>query len=448
MLAIYAQSGMPVAWADFQPAPLSTSDMHLGPEGVGIGLTILVYWRDLLQAIQFILGFSWRDKLAQQDVNAVMVSRLSRALPWQHPFMFNTYAKAITRVQGGRLQGTNLTGPVDLVPGPILSPGGGNLQNVGAGSRPNKGPYSNFNVAFITVQFWRPPYAVRSDADILSAAGLQQEWLRYTSKEWEIDTQFLAREGMSFIASPGQRNGAFGPPFPTAFRGAIGQQVMKSRVIRRWYQIPEACLFLPAQDVTRQGRPNNHMYCRTTTVNPVTGYTRVGGSATPTDPTPAGGLSVLGGASGLPIGGCVNSPIGGGVRDNVESNRFFGAPMGTLAFIAARYQERPLQLPPYLMLIPGIAGNEALSQVQYDVELHFMLFDPERAPFIVNNTNTTAGGGRIGEAYRGHNCQPWPGDGAWYMWEGQLAVNGSAAQTLATTTAFQYADLSDLFQVL
>lgn len=432
-LFVYGTAGQlsTVPWADYQPNTLSTSDIHTGPDGIGMGMTLICFWKDLLTILPQLIGYSYRRAPSSLLDPIAVTAAIKRVLPWQHPYMNQCFVKAVTKVQGGKMQGKNIVaGPFDLAP-PSPTLGG-----VGQGYRVNTAPWTDFNVAFITVQFWRPPYMVRTDDDILDSNGNQREWLRYTSRTWETETQFLVREGMTLIAAPNQ-----GLPDNAQIKGNIGQQVFKSRVTRRWYQIPEACIFSPAQDLTRQGLPYNQVYCRTNTTNPVTGYFRAGGAFNPSD------SNALGGASGPPIGGCVNSPIGGGVRDNVVANRLFGCPMGTLLFVNAEYHPCPLQLPPYIMKIPpipsGVNGQEAVSQVQYDVLHHFVVFDPPRADAVSGASTALPSGSTVQEAYRGHNLFPYPKDGMWYAWTGQSNVGGSIPGR--QTTPFQYADLSDLY---
>jgi hypothetical protein len=215
--------------------------------------------------------------------------------------------------------------------------------------------------------------------------------------------------------------------------------------------------------------------------------------------------------AGSTLPGCVNGPIGGGSDDSNPATRFFGFPAGTLLYIGAEITPRDLQLPAGLMSIPtfGIT-NEPISQVQYDVTFHFDYFDPARAAsdlvgqvlsvtvldpgsgytdgtYSVNFTSSS-GSGAVGSAivsggkvlrivmtdggsgytsppvvtlvapnsdpadfeaniitsvpsasYRGHNLFPYSGNGFWY------AVT---AQQAPYTTAFHYADFSDLFQVI
>ena len=115
--------------------------------------------------------------------------------------------------------------------------------------------------------------------------------------------------------------------------------------------------------------------------------------------------------------------------------RMFGALMGTLRFDHWELRERPLQLPPYLMQIPLFAQNEALSQVQYDVVLHFDLFDPPRVS--IAGTNFVVG------SARGHNLMPYSGNGKWYPMNFKLGADLSTNPPYLTP--FDYADLSDLF---
>lgn len=389
-------SGLTFPWAEYQPGSgIGTGTAHLGTDigGVVLEMKVMIFWEDLTDAVQEMLGYSWRDTSTGTPV-------LRRVIPWQHPYFNQLFVKAITSVQGVQLRGTNVSDPVDFF-APLLG-------GVGAGFLPNGGPWSEFYLAILTVQFWRPPYYIRTDEDILDEEGDQQEWLRYLDKHWSFSAQVLHRNSSSAKFFPGQGVASNKP-----FVGGVGQVVSHAKISRRWYQIPEAALFEPLNDFTLNGIPQNLLYTLTPTTNPITLFVYTKGS---------------------PILGTVNSPIGGGIVDDPDK-RFLGFPMGTLRLESIEIVPVPLQLPPYLMNIPVFSGNEAISQQQYDVVFHFDYFDPPRAP---------SGAGPLGLDRRGHNLVPYTGDGMWYVMHFTNAVEGTAT----TTTMFQYSDMTDLFFII
>ena len=420
-LKVHSTSNLTFPWAFYNPNIVGGFDARFGPDGVGIGETMLIFWEDMVDAVRELVGFSWRDTsvLTPDGHNF-----LRRVLPWQHPYANQLFVKSITSVKGIRLEGTNFSDPEDL-----FSPG---EAGVGTGTHPNTGPWTEYRLAMLTLSFWRPPYYVRSDEDILDGAGNPQEWLRYVDKNWEQDSQMLSREGSCFIWS------ANGPPprsISNIFQGSVGQPITKLAVKRRWYEIPEAAIFNTLTDLTPNGLPNNLLYMQTKTTNPITGYVQ----------------DAVANPNFYPITFCVNSPKDGGtllppasgypqtggyIDDTDLTKRFFGCPMGTLLFKGFSLKPRPLQLPPYLMFIPQFGGNEPISQLQYDVEFHFEFFDPPRVAATI---------------FQGHNLMPYSGNGLWYPVMSQNGtVDGSAKASDSNrgTTPFQYADLYDLFKIL
>jgi hypothetical protein len=396
-LAVHPNSGLSFPWAEYIPRIEGTFDASLGSDGISLGMVMVIRWEDLETALVELLGYCSR----------VDIGKLHRELPWQHPYFNQMWVKRVSKIQGIRNEGTE-EGDADG-----FSPGRG---SVGVGNPINTGPWSVYNLALLTIQFWRPPYFIRTDADIGDGHGNQMEYLRYVDKVWEVETQMLSRESGHFVFI-----GATG-----GFTGSVGQPVTKYRVKRRWYEIPEAALFDNLIDDTPNGIPYNLIYTQSDAHNPITGYVYPAGS---------------------PIGGTLNLPVGGGdpitpysgtppprppyVGDDDESKRFFGCFMGTLRFESAEIIPRPLQLPAYLMEIPAFANNEAISQQQYDVVFHFILFDPPTSPEV---------------EIRGHNNYPCSGNGLWYP------VRSQQDDQLHTTgpflTPFAYADFSDLFYTL
>jgi hypothetical protein len=412
-LQIQQFSGLDFPWADYHPhGVLSSSDGQLGADGVTFAMNMLLRWDDLDLALSRLLGYSYRD--TTQGTPGV----LRRKLPWQHPQFNQLWVKNIASVKGIRLEGKSSVS--------VLIAGGG----TGDSGDANLGPYSEFHLCQLTLNFWRPPYAVRSDRDITfpvldpqtgnpTGNTLAHEWLRYTDRNWTIATQMLTREGSQFVWSPNQGLQM------TPFQGSVGQKVTKLKLSRRWYQIPEACLFSSQDDFTTSGFPTNLLLTQTGGTNPITGYRLPVGS---------------------PITGCVNLPIGGGkltnappyVSDSIQANRFFGFPMGTLLYEGAEIIPQPLQLPPYLMRIPTAGVNEALSQVQYDVIFHFEYFNPQKDQNVPMDFN-------------GYNLAPFSGNGLWYAVQSQLGTDGAntaAYPSNPAQTPLHYADLSTLYKVL
>lgn len=481
-LNFYPQSGLTFSWAF-----TGDSNMSLGPDGAFWTERMQINWYELQTAITELLGFSYRDA---STVGLLGVPQLRRNLPWQHPYFNQLYVHSISNIYGLRMQGTNSQ---SVGPQFIGHNGGG----VGAGTPINLGPWTEYERANIDIKFWRPPYMILSDSAVRNTAtGLQQEWLRYVDRHWSMSSQILTREGSNFVWSGSPANsGQSG--YTTGLPGNVGQPVFHQKVSRKWYQIPEAAIFQTGQGIlgtTQLGLPNgqarNLMYAATAVYNPITGYryggnymtpiintvnspiggglislvgTTTAGSAVITMPSTAGltarsstydGDAVFG--AGIPTGASIVSIVNNtsititqqayqtgtvsvyAISDADEANRMFGAWMGTLRYDNVTVTERPLQLPPYLMLIPIIASNEAISQVQYDVEFHFDLFDPPRPQL-------GSGSYAAGNA-RGHNLLPWSGNGLWYPVNSRK--DASNGVTGPFVTPFGYSDFTDLFQIL
>jgi len=358
-------------------------------------MQIYVYWADFMTAITELLGYSYRNP-GNMAAGGATPPFMQRILPWQHPYFNQMFVKAITHVQGMRLEGTNS--------GPLFGGGGG----VGGGVPANLGPWSEWNIVKLTLQFWRPPYFVRNDASI-TIDGFPFEWLRYIDNDWQVSSQMLSKGQGSFKFVNGLGS----------FPGQVGQVISHGKLSKRWYDIPGKCLFdqLPI-DGSCVGLPSNILYTKTATTNPITNTT-----------------GVFTYPAGSPMLGCVNSPFGGGVTDT-ESLRFFGMRMGTLRLDGVDFIPKPLQLPPTIMKIPVIAGtNEPIAQQQYDVVFHFDYFDPPSGEDLVTFPERV-----------GHNLMPCFNNNLW------LAVrtvqNAGFVQLPPYTTPFQYAVFQDMFRSL
>jgi hypothetical protein len=415
-LHIQLLSGLSFPWAEVQEPGGGTFSMHAGPDGVGLGMSIYIFWSDLALALQQLLGFSFRDTISWQKGRA-KVPRLSRSLPWQHPYANQLFVKAITEVKGIRFEGKTFSGI------PLKLPPGGTLNNLG--------PMSAYSIAQLTLQFWRPPYYVRSDQSVIMpdlmpdpktgkpVPGLtyQAEYLRFFDRAWVPDVQMLTREGQTFVWTQGGLGG---------FPGAVGQKVTHVKLKRTWYEVPEQCLFSLLQDGSPQGPPVNQLYTQTPTSNPLTF-----GAAGSTEPFIY--------EAGEAILGCVNSEIGGDnlaivIADKEDpAKMFLNMLVGTLLLEGVEFTPKPLQMPAVLMGIPFFKGAEALSQVQYDVTFHWDLFDPPGDP----NIPFWAGG---------HNLMPQSGNGLWAPVRAQKDENGG--DTGPFTTPYQFADFTDLFRVI
>lgn len=450
-LQVFPQSGLSFPWA-FE----GRMNLRAGQDGVHWSEVMQIYWQDLEIAITQLLGYSWRDTTSTPH-------RLRRKLPWQHPYFNQLWVKNVAEVSGLGVPRPNSTDPDEFF-GPALG-------NVGLGTPLNFGPWADFERARIILQFWRPPYTLRSDEDIEDDLGDPQEWLRYVDNNWSSTVQVLSRDSNQLRWAPGATPGA-----TSGLPGGVGQTVVHQRVSKTWYEIPAAAIFAPAQDTTPTGQALNFLYSQTPTVNPITGYQYgvgwplpnavntstliptathaaglTSGSATVTVSTTAGvivGASVYG--TGVQPGTIVlsfvaNTSVTLSVAVTVTgtqnltftyddpSEQLFGCYLGTLRYDYAEVRTRDLQLPPYLMQIPAFANNEPIAQVQYDVTFHFDLFDPPCLPSVVGTV-------------RGHNFMPYPGNGLWYPSCSQQDGSGGTSGPFLTPHAFL--QLQDLFKIL
>lgn len=460
-------------WVEYNPRVESSWDAAFSPEGVVQTMVMLVPWANIADAVQALLGYSFRDLSGNNNgrgplqgfvtnttgngVNPIVVTsaghgmqpgttvlvwvtgvlgnlsangkyqativdantfslpiagngnyvsggewrtmgtRLRRYLPWQHPLWNQLYVKGISSIKGITQQGDSVT---------VGAAGFPALGGRGVGANVVTGPWNTFVLAQLHLQFWRPPYFVRSDGDIVDVNGNGQEWLRYVDKHWTLTSQMLSREG-------GQYTWYNNVPNSQPVPGAVGIPVSRMRVTRRWYEVPESAIFSSAQEtLVPNGLPVCQYYTQTLTANPVTSF-----QYTP----------------GQPLPGCVNSPIGGGSTDTDFTLRMFGSYMGTLLYEGVEYVPRPLHLPAALMQIPPFKNNEPISQQQYDVVFHYSVFDPPRGKAV---------------PFRGHNLLPYAGDGQFYPVISQAVVDAGNPYTNHKTTPFQYADLTDMFTVL
>jgi hypothetical protein len=248
-------------------------------------MLVVVRWPDLRVALQGMLGYCYRDLSTDPPT-------LRRVLPWRHPYYAQLWVRNVSSVKGVQLLGTanstTLVGGGPVIPaaaarvGPEVGRDGfwpadlfGPAPQAGLENfplNPAASSVSAFSYALLTVHFWRPPYAVLTDQQVYNApSGLQREWRRFVDRQWRLDTQMLSRESQGFRWVSGLM-GSAGVP------GSVAMPVAKIHVSRTWYQVPEEAVFLEGDDGTPSGLPNNLLYARTDTYNPITGYFRAGGT--------------------------------------------------------------------------------------------------------------------------------------------------------------------------
>jgi hypothetical protein len=465
--------------------------MHLGPDGTGAGLTIEIFWGDLETACVAILGYSKRDP--GDPVNGVPPS-LKRYVPWQHPYFNQLWARAITSVRGVRMEGNSFLDPEDL----FFPRMGGAGQGIPINAGPwTEYRLALITISFWRPPYYiRSDQDVRiTMPDGITVR--QAEWKRYVDRNWSVSASMLSREGQMFQWSsstgainhnqggfPGSRGQQlmncritrrwaqvpeqclFAPIDDGTPNGLPTNQVYNRTAtvnpITGYVYGGGSTLALTSNQST--GMPA--IGCVNVPIG--TGFIRytgdtVAGSPVVKNLSPGNATTKLAAGDavvvtdgiiyGFPTGTCilsVDSPtqitltqnalntrtatLVNAVCDHDPTLRFFGCPMGTLLFLGVEYQDRPLQLPAYLMEIPAFSSNEPLSQVQYDVVFHFMLFDPPRAAT---------------EPLRGHNLMPYSGNGLWYPARTQFNDANPPVQGVPyLQTPFHYIDFADLFVVL
>lgn len=449
-------------WAQYEGNKVQGNfDASMGSDGVRTGLSIIVRWQDLMVACQEVLGYSFRD------VSVPAAPRLRRVLPWQNPYFTQLYAKEITKVIALSQTGA--------VVNQFNLPGAG----AGQGADPVEAATS-YSFAILTVSFWRPPFYVRTDHDVIFG-GQPREWNRFVERSWQPSAEAMDQQGNQVLYLPGQNPNLAGK----SFRGSASVKVAKNRMRLRWVDVPEACVFQAAYtfDPTPQGLPFVATLSQTATTNPVTGlylpvyYPLIGsvnvpiggsmytftGTATANSNTLTGCTPGTGAAltaydeiigPGIPAGTLASaynnatnvmtltqkaylSSAGATFQVDRQSYRFMGCKVGTLLYDSVELVPKALQLPPALMDIPVWGQNEPISQRQYDVIYNFVFFDPPQGYYT---------------KYRGHNNFPWPGDSMWYTVQTQNNFARGIFDALVNpprfSTPFPYADFSDLFRVI
>ncbi len=297
----------------------SPGDANFGPTGADL-LTLDPFSNPLSQ----LLGFSWRD--ASTFNPGVTPARLRRVLPWKHPYWLQLYCTKVVKFQG-------------------LSPDG-KYEDI-------YGPFEQYKIVLLTLQFSRPPYAVLPDQDIPldEDTDIPMEWLRYTTRVWSPGIEMLAQQSGQFQYTSGTPSSPVRP-----FPGSIGQPVIKIKLTMTWHQLPQAAVY------DEDGFPSNLLY-------------RFDG--------------------GTRLAGTVNDAV------------FYGCPIGTLLYVVPQIEPHPLQLPAVLM---NLDLNEGAAQLQYNVILSFLFFDPPLGSTVSASD------------VLGHNNAPWA-DGFWYPVESVQSGN-------------------------
>lgn len=297
-LFVQPTSGLTFPWA-FKVDGASPGDANFGPTGAMAAEVMLVYSEDLLTLDAFtnplsqLLGFSWRDD--STFVTDTTPATLRRVLPWRHPYWLQLYCTKIVKFQG-------------------LSPDG-KYEDI-------YGPFEQYKIVLLTLQFSRPPYALLPDQDIPEneTTGVKEEWRRYTTKVWSPAIEILARQAGTYTYTSG--TGVSGKDFP----GSVGFPVMKLGLTLTWNQLPQDAVY------DEDGFPSNLLFDF---------------------------------FNGTRLPGSVNASV------------FNGSEVGTLLYLIPKIEPHPLQLPAVLM---NLDLNEGAAQLQYNVILNFLYFDPPQGP--------------------------------------------------------------------
>ena len=401
-LSIQPGSGLTFPWAEFLSKSGSVADVSMGTDGVAQGMSILIYWSDLPEAVQQLLGYSYRTVSAASGITGATAaspieitsvghnlntgdvatvtgvlgltgangswvvtktgantftlndssgtgvytaasgsyttSTLKRILPWRHPYWTQLWCTRIGSVKPHQPTGNLVTW---AVPADVQT---GDV----TGS-----PVTEYTLALLTLQFTRPNYTILADDDING-----DESNRYLDRFWKPNVQMLSREGQVFVYSEGAVSP--GGPLNKQFPGSVGQKLMHLKLQRTWYQLPEAAVYdsngMPSVLVRFMGR--------------------------------------------------------------VSSATFMGMTAGTVLLEGLDITPQPLQIPSDLM---GITSKSV--QNQYNVSFNIDYFDP---PLGASATT------------RGHNTMPWAGNGKWYKVVSQ--VGGF--------TPFETADMNSMFKII
>lgn len=213
-----AGSGLNFPWREYVGKTGSMADASFGHDGSAIGMSIIINWADMEQAIQSLLGYSYREVFNASKF------RIRRVLPWRHPRFEQMWCTRITSVKGHKIKTKRAFFP-----------------NRSVTDVPSGGPLSDYEYGILALQFTRPRYAVLSDIEVGWTADAvennQEEYRRFIDRFWTPTAQILSREGTTFKFSPGVMPA--GQPFP----GSVGYRLGKMKLSRKWHQVPELAIY-------------------------------------------------------------------------------------------------------------------------------------------------------------------------------------------------------------
>ncbi len=199
VLGIHPESGLTFAWSEMVHNE-SLSELSCGADGVALGMVMLIYFDDLQDALQQLLGYSYRAGAGD----------LQRNLPFQHPYFNQLWCTRIDRCQF--LQSTGNETWVDPT---------------------GSGTISTWTFAKLGLKFTRPNYPLLEDSDIEEG-----EWERFTDRYWKPKIDILSRPDGMFKFEEGTD-----VPTGRGIIGSVGQRLGKAELQRTWYQIPEAGVY-------------------------------------------------------------------------------------------------------------------------------------------------------------------------------------------------------------
>lgn len=322
-IQVAANNQLTFPWAEYISRQGSTFDSKFGHGGATHAMTIIVYWEHLETAVQELLGWS-----EVEEFDDPLQNRLIRYIPFRHPKWTQLWCTEISKAEGVRFVGKE------------------NFEEFG--------PVGTTQYVLLTLQFSRPNYAILRDDEVeIQVDGhRRKEWTRYLDRHWKPQVQILTREGGQFKYTEGLAT-------DRRVVGPIGQKMVRYKLERTWYQIPEKAIF------NSDGFPRKF----------ITQTLAIGGEKS--------------------------------IMATVNDEEFLGCEPETLLFMAPDLIQRPLPMPAELM---GLIDSETYPN-QYDIKFNFEYFRPPRGfvdraiPSFVSSV--------------GHNCLPWPVDARWYRVESE-----------------------------
>lgn len=212
-----AGGGLTIPWTEFVSRQGWAGDGSYRVGETRVVRHLIIHFSNLDTAIREVLGYSFRT----------LGGRLSRVLPMRDPHFTWTYASAITSIRGIKFIGKNA--------------GGGH------------GPYADYSYAIISVLFTTPPYAVKSDTDII-VNGSPYEWRRFVEKRFDVVGESLNTEAaeLKFGAN-------YTPPNQTIHR-QYPFITFKTNLSWTWVQVPDVGLF-SGGGYDEGGRPEEVLAC-------------------------------------------------------------------------------------------------------------------------------------------------------------------------------------------